>query len=60
MRDSPAKTEASMLTATTAVAVDAQNAELAQGIEWIAAPRAGADRGTAICCSHPATLLTRS
>src|SRR5437899_2304632 len=52
MWDSPAETETTPPSATTAVAVVAQNAELAHGAAWVIASKAGPDRWDAICWSQ--------
>ena len=58
--DGPADTETVWLRATTAVTVAAQNAELAQGVESVAAPSAGAEGRAAICCAQPAASPNRT
>jgi hypothetical protein len=58
--DGPADTETAVLSATTAVAVVAQNAELVHGVEWVAAPRAVAEDRAAICCAQPEDLPDRT
>ena len=58
--DSPAETETAPPSATTAVAVVAQNAELAQGGESVAAPMVWAEGRAAICCAQLAGLPNRT
>ena len=52
MWDSPAETETAPPSATTAVAVVAQKAELAHGVTWVGASTTGPDEWGAICWSQ--------
>ena len=54
--DGPADTETAVLIATTAVAVVAQNAEVAHGVAWVSAATARSDRWDAICWSQLADV----
>ena len=56
MCDSAGETEAAPPSATTAVAVVAQKAELAHGVAWLVATTTGPDGWDAICCSQVADV----